>query len=222
MNDLELKKKAQLLKESYLFTDLSPAMSQLKKQVIFLVLAGLKPVGETTSSHWAGAERGKVSASDNPVAVANFLDSLGLASRIAISNSYTLAQMSLESRLIEEYDSTENLPVPLMYERVGRLFGYPQTAAAAFAAHTVGQDSLLSGDEQSAIETQSGIPLSFGVSFRLSRSHWREEIEVMRQWADALDHYGFLKTPAEIGPGHNRLSGAGSSGYSLDSNSLTS
>lgn len=65
------------------------------------------------------------------------------------------------------------------HQRYGRLVGYPQTAIDAFS----GRIPALTEEESYHLDPD----LIFSVVF--SKDHWKEELEVMRKWSQAIKQY---------------------------------
>ncbi|SRR6266496_1519111 len=142
--DEELGRQARLLRESEYFVWPIEDASMAAKQDIFLVLAGLKPVSETTSGHWVPHPGGQRTVADDPKEVGRFLESLGLAYHLAGDERGTDAVVALRPELVEEYVRADDS------SSVGRLFGYPESAVAAFV-----KGECMPVDEQERIEGYS-------------------------------------------------------------------
>lgn len=173
----DLQRKASLLKSSALFVHPSDGAEMHEKQQIFLVLAGCKPVANVLSGHWVATPTGRKTVADDPVLVGQFLSLLGL--KFSLSDHGHHATGALIALAQEALDSHARASG---HVAVGASYGYPETAAQAFAA---GPDELLSSDEQDAIEDEAGLQ-GMTVSFRLSKRHWREELETLKQWYGVL------------------------------------
>jgi len=170
----QLLRAAAILKASPLFVDITgDGHSYHQKQTLFLVLAGEKPVGEALSGHIERlGDRGRAVA-DNPDEVGTFLSSLGLAYDLSDSDeSVTQAFVSLDPTLLQQYRTALTGDAGA----AGRLFGYPDTAVAAFAA---GPDWLLPPDDQDRYVRAAGL---MAMDFRLSKDHWREELATVARW----------------------------------------
>lgn len=173
----ELHHKARLLINSPLFDGTPLGHPVLEKQLIFLVLAGLKPVAEVTSGHWVEVERGRKTVADDASEVSTFLKLLGLSHSLSSFDGHaTDAIVALRPHLIEEYRQAKGAMA------VGRLFGYPETAVQAFEA---GGEALLSLAEQEQLEREAGLPDGF-THFCLSREHAVEELAVVKGWYTVL------------------------------------
>lgn len=167
--DAELQAKAARLKASRLFVNPSHAVASFEKQLIFLVLAGELPVVE-------------ISSAADPHKVGEFLASLRLKFYLTNTDSSALeATVSLRAELVDEMVNASDLAV------VGRLFGYPETAARAFEQ---GEEALLPLADQHRIEATAGLPPP-GAGFSFSREHWRDELAVVERWYAILHAYGF-------------------------------
>lgn len=174
--------KAALLRASPLFVH--PCDPLAEKQALFLSLAGWKPVSEVVSGHWEPTESGRRTVPDDPAAVGAFLEQLGLACSLSGDDSGTDAVVSLKHGLVVEYQAATD------HQVVGRLLGYPSTAALAFPARS------LPLDEQERIEEEAGLA-GYSVPFAFSRSHWRQELRLVTVWVEVLRAYGLLD-PAEV------------------------
>jgi hypothetical protein len=185
---LELYRKAQILRAAPLFEDRGGAHHQ--KAILFLVLAGAKPVGEASSGHMVRVGDVGHSVADNPKLVEKFLSSLGLTCEVtkSVIAGATDAVVSLDPNLVAQYRQAANGD----FATVGRLFGYPETAVTAFAA---GPDRLLTAGEQDRYVAEAGINPDV-VMFRLSREHWADELIVAARWQQLLEAAGL------IGPAH--------------------
>lgn len=188
----DLLRKAKLLKESQLFADPSGEGTTYEKQALFLVLAGEKPVGEASSGHWEATGNGRTTVADDPHAVGDFLASLGLAYHLSSFDGHaTDALVAADERLLAQYHQAD---VAYDIAEVGRLFGYPETAVAAFAADS--EDLLLDYEEIDRQAAAGGIdPLQ--VSFRLSKAHWADELAVVHRWQTLLIAAGLAKPYSE-------------------------
>jgi hypothetical protein len=180
----ELRRKARLLRDVPLFEDKDGAYHQ--KRVLFLVLAGAKPVGHAVSGHMVRTGDFGHSVADHPQLVSEFLKSLGLecsVSKSAIVGA-TDAVVSLDRDVLARYGQAADGD----HATVGRLLGYPETAVAAFAA---GAQHLLSIEEQRKRETDAGVDPSI-VMFRLSKQHWPSELAVAARWQRLLEAAGLM------------------------------
>jgi hypothetical protein len=115
-----------------------------EKQLIFYVLAGVKPASEVGSFHMEELSPAYAEARpDDQRDVAAFLESLGL--HYAFKSSYdgmvtvSLSEGSIRARC--------NINIPTneasIYEASGRLYGYPETVIAACVANWVYDQSTL-------------------------------------------------------------------------------
>lgn len=174
----ELRKQAHLLKKSRYFVGTGTSELELlwEKQLIFLVLAGMKPVSEVYSCHWVDVPKGQEAVGDNLSEVRGFLDTLGLAHYVFDSDGTTMAVVARVPQLVQDYVEAEQ------ESRRGLLFGYPATAVQAFVAG----DSLMETQQDQFLQAE-GLPNS---PFALSREHYRGEIALLHRWQDILRSYG--------------------------------
>jgi hypothetical protein len=173
----ELARKAELLKAAPLFVDRGGGYHQ--KQILFLVLAGAKPVGEAVSGHMVRVGDRGHSVADDPKLVGEFLTSIGLEYDLSsFDGRATDALVSLDRRLLRQYQAAEEGD----YATAGRLFGYPDSAVTAFAA---GLDRLLSQNNQARYATEAGIDPAV-LMYRLSQENWAEELKVAARWQQLL------------------------------------
>lgn len=184
----DLLHKARLLRESQFFVDPTGDGTNYEKQNLFLVLAGVKPVGEAASGHWVSTAEGRRTVADDPQAVGEFLASLGLAYHLSSFDGHaTDALVAIDQGMLAEYlraDAAHDVAA------VGRLFGYPQTAATAFAADS--EDQLLNPEEADRRTVESGLdPMQVG--FRLSKAHWADELKTAMHWQALLIDAGFME-----------------------------
>lgn len=178
-----LHRKAKLLRETALFDGSPLGQPLLEKQLIFLVLAGLKPVAEVASGHWEEVKGGRKTVADDPLEVGTFFKQLGLSYSLSSFDGHaTDAVVALHQHLIKEYRQARGATA------VGRLFGYPETAVRAFEA---GGDALLSLPEQEQLEHDAGLPDGL-THFCLSRQHAGEELAVVKNWHTALQAVGLV------------------------------
>lgn len=187
LND-DLQHKARLLRDSRFFVDTSGDGTSFEKETLFLVLAGAKPVGEASSGHWVSTADGRRTVADDPGAVGDFLASLGLAYHLSSFDGHaTDALVAIDQGLLAEYlraDAAHDVAA------VGRLFGYPETAAVAFAADS--EDQLLNPEEADRRTIESGLdPMQIG--FRLSKAHWADELKTASHWQALLIDAGFVE-----------------------------
>lgn len=185
--DPNLAKKAKLLLESsYLTGDGSLSA----KQLVFYTLAGIKPVSEVDSCHlvWLSPTYAE-SRNDSRAGVRSFLKSLGL--QCAFKDPYDgTVMVSLQKELLQAMRSIKTRgDEATVYQRYGELYGYPETAVEAVVNEWVrGLPSLLSNDEQDRVESDSGLPRD-AFFFRLSKEHWQEELQTLREWYGMLVLY---------------------------------
>jgi hypothetical protein len=190
IRDPELVEKAKLLKASPYFA-IEGDESLSEKQLIFYVLAGIKPVSEVGSCHteWLSPIYGE-SRGDDQAGVAGFLKQLSLHFRFK-SPYDGAAIVSLHEKLIQAEQAIDiHGDEAAVYRTCGRLYGYPETAVEACVADwAYDKPSLLSFEEQQRIEGKSGLPRE-AFFFRFSKAHWQEELETVQQWYDVLKAYG--------------------------------
>jgi hypothetical protein len=165
-----------------------------EKQLIFYVLAGIKPLSEVSSCHmeWLSPTYAE-SRGDDQAGVAAFLDSLGL--RYAFRRPYDgNVTVSLQAELLRSLDAVDlGADEATIYRRYGQLYGYPDTAVEAAVAEWVhDRPSLLSMKEQERVEDESGLPRD-AFLFRLSTAHWQDEVETVRSWYAVLRAYGMTR-----------------------------
>lgn len=180
--DPALIQKSRLLRSSRLFSPRNGYDALSEKKLLFLALAGAKPVSAASSSHWLTTERGGKAAPDDPAEVAAFLEHLGLFYELEARESVTIAYVSLRQASLASF-----LAVRADDAAAGRWYGYPKTAIESFVAG----DSMPFDDQQSA-EKALGVPLFS--TFRLSRRHAAAEIAAMRRWWLILEQYGMTGT----------------------------
>jgi len=177
-NSLLLNASSQL-RASRSFCGLTDAYPLSEKQALFLVVAGCKPVAEATSGHWVDTAEGRESIADDPREIAGFLESLGLAYSLKSDDFGTDAAVARTAETLQEFVAAQDAAT------VGRLFGYPETAVAAYQ-----RNDLLSEEEQAPVERQAGLPdISF---FRLSRHNWEAELRTVQAWCHVLGEYDLL------------------------------
>ncbi len=176
----ELAAKVQQLKQSQFFVGTQRHAPYAEKQSIFLVLAGLKPVGEAFSGHWVPTATGRRTIADDPKQVGAFLESLGLSYSLQSYENRLEAVVALRPELVNEYRQPDRDS-----STAGRLFGYPETAVLAFAS-----GDLLPNEEQDKVEEEAGVDVIS--TFRFSRNHWPDELAVVKRWYEAMKRYGLL------------------------------
>lgn len=188
-------KAEQLLESPYFVVD--NGASLYEKQLIFYVLAGIKPVSEVGSYHmeWLSPTYGE-SRGDDQAEVAAFLASLGLHYAFKLPYDGTVT-VSLREELIRAAQAIDiHGDEATIYRKYGELYGYPKTAVdAAVAEWAYDRPSLLSIEEQRQIEDKSGLPRDSFI-FRFSKADWKEELETVRQWYAVLTAYGMVATAA--------------------------
>lgn len=178
--DPALDAKVALLRSSALFSPRNGGDPLVEKEMLFLTLAGAKPISGVGSSHWIKTHSGGRAAPDDPAEVEDLFQQLGLAYEIEVRESVTLAYISLEATSLTKFLAARN-----DHRESGRWFGYPMTAVDAFMNGT-----LMEPAEQEAAIIEFGLPVFS--TFRLSREHAMTEIEVMRQWWELLDCYDLV------------------------------
>lgn len=190
IKDPLLVQKSKILRDSTLFTYPIEGEELVEKQSIFLVLAGLKPLSEANSGHWELTPDGRRTVFDNPKKVGAFLDSLGLRYTLRHDEHATTALISLKKELLDTYERAGTFPEPRVYIEIGKLFGYPETATAAFAQFD--EKQLLSNDDQDRVEQEGGLSDRYFVNFRFSKAHWQEELAVCLHWQEVLKLYDLI------------------------------
>jgi hypothetical protein len=183
MDVKDLAQSAMILRESTHFVGHAELAPLIDKQSIFLVLAGKKPVSEATSSRWIETERGAYAEPDDVHELQAFLDSLGLASYIRTGEFSTNALVSFDPANLDAYLVAEKTDNAIA---IGRLFGYPQTAAEAFI-----HDASLDMEQQDALLEAAGIPLMMP-TFRFSVAHAQQELAVQEDWYRTLAQYDLV------------------------------
>lgn len=190
--------------------DALPLKASDKAKVV-LVLAGLKPTDEimfyTAMPEWGNQT---VVSEEEIESWSEKLKRLGFFVKRAlpsVENGYVQVPVSFGldrgqvERLTEihnECAATDNeghkkIHLELRAEELGRLYGFPETATHAFMTdrrnnvthydvlHNTGKPiACLPHDEYPENEL-----LMFS-GFRLSKSHWKEEIKVVQEWADTV------------------------------------
>jgi hypothetical protein len=119
---------ARRLRDSTLFRGTTDRDILYEKQMLFLALAGVKPVSAAGSRHWVTTDRGRTTAPDDPTAVGDFLESLGLTFQLEVRQHVTLAFVSLDRAHLDGYLASRTDD-----REAGKWFGYPRTAVEAFA-----------------------------------------------------------------------------------------
>jgi hypothetical protein len=182
--DPNLLRQAKLLTNSSLFVDPSDD-TKYQKQIIFLVLAGEKPVSAVSSGHWENNVGGRSTVADDPHAVGNFLVSLGLAYELRpIDGHATDVLISRDPDLLLQYRQAEATNDDAT---IGRLYGYPASAVDAFS---IDPDNLLLDLDSQAMQVANlGLDPNLA-TFRLSRAHWAEELGTIRRWQTILSNAG--------------------------------
>lgn len=79
--------KAKRLRESAYFVGTTDASIDLDRQLIFLVLAGRKPLAEVVSARLVPSGTGRRAVGDDPEAVGEFCDRLGSSTRSTEMNT---------------------------------------------------------------------------------------------------------------------------------------
>jgi hypothetical protein len=170
-NDPTLNEKAKWLKQSLYFTHDNDG-PQTEKQLIFLVLAGLKPAAEVGSFYmeWLSPTNGE-SRPDSQAGVTQLLKDLGLC--YGFRSPYDgIVTVPLDQTLIETGQTIDRLTGEAdIYRAYGQLYGYPETAIeAAVAEWACDKPGLMSVEVQQQVERQSGLRLECFI-FRFSRAH---------------------------------------------------
>jgi hypothetical protein len=173
-----LLRQVSLLRSSAFFVDPSGPGTNHEKRDLFLVMCGAKPVSHASSGHWEGTTVGRHTIADDPVMVGEFLSSTGLKFELSSFDGHaTDAVVTLDETLRREYREAEARGD---VSAVGRLFGYPGSAVAAFS---IGPSALLSPSEQDERAAEAGISPDI-VGFCLSRANWAEELATARRWQE--------------------------------------
>jgi hypothetical protein len=187
--DQELAIKAQKIRETDLLGDGTEAPEN--KQLVFYVLAGVKPLSEVLSLHMEELSDDNLQpVPDNQEKVMAFFKELGLTAEARDDGQYLV---SLDKKYIDAYLQAlaQGRPADI-YRAVGQAFGYPTSAVEACVSDWVNDDSsLLTYDEQDAYITEAGLPIDACV-FRLSRAHYQAEIAEVKRWYAVLQKYDML------------------------------
>ncbi len=188
--DPPLAAKAKVLLESPYFVVDDGGAGIAEKQLIFYVLAGVKPAAEVGSFHMEELSPGYLeSRPDNQEAVATLLGGLGLS--YSFRQPYDgIATVSLHKQALRDRENINQLADEAeIYRAYGRLYGYPQSAVDAFVAEYVhGRSELMTVEEQTEIEQRSGLPKT-AFLFRFSKAHWADALETVRRWHSTLVPY---------------------------------
>lgn len=188
-SDQELTQKAKLLHETSLLGNGTDEL--VEKQLVFYVLAGIKPLSEVVSLHMEEVSEGNFeSVPDDQAQVKSFLGKLGLCYEAVDDGQYLV---SLDKKYITEYlnlprkkDATE------AFRTAGTLFGYPATAVEACVQEWVhNKNSLLTFEEQDEHLQEAGLPVDASV-FRFSRGHYKDEIAEVKRWYETLQEYDMI------------------------------
>jgi len=173
--------KADILKQTDHFNSgyYNPGWSE--KQAIFLVLAGKKPLGEAASAHYVIEGTTATATPDDHAAVGELLSRLGLAYALTDRFGFTIATVSLDQPLVDQYVATHDMRI------IGKLFGFPATAVAAFDTN-----KAMDGDEQDRLLAEAGLANAPGF-FRFSKDHAQEELAVVRDWYQTLLAYRLIQ-----------------------------
>lgn len=177
--DSDLVEKAIILRSSALFMSRGALDPLAEKQMIFLALAGLKPVSGAGSSRWVQTHDGGMAVADDEQRVASLLRQLGLQYHIEQRSTVTLVHVARDKRALETFLEASG------HRAVGLAYGYPATAVDAFVA-----GESMSNEQQKAAVGRLGVPVFD--TFRLSQNHSSTELETMREWWLALDRYGLI------------------------------
>ncbi|MDQ3153256.1 MAG: hypothetical protein M3R63_16585 [Actinomycetota bacterium] len=177
----ELIRKAKLLKDCPYFTGVKSA-PLIQKQMIFLVLAGLKPGATALSGHEVETAAGSEIVPDDPSAVGAFLDPLGVAYHLTVTAYGTEAFVSLDPVVVDKLFRCKD------EHEFGLLVGFPRTAVDAWR-----DDTLLPHGEEARLYELLGAA-DMPDFFRLSRDYATEEFAILRSWWDMLQAYGMSET----------------------------
>ena len=180
--DDDIRKKVKILRKSSLFTYNTDLGHIMEQQSILLTLAGKKPVSRITGGKWVNTATGRKSIPLNHDQVRDFFSKLGLQYSIKDFEYGTMAFISHDKNLIIKSDNNTSDKIE------GELFGYPKTAFEAFGD----DDLMMSLKEQDVIINSEGLP-EFMPNFRFSKLHFKEELEVLKDWYDILKKYDFVE-----------------------------
>lgn len=180
----EIKEKVRILKASKMFSSNIDNAKYIEKQNILLALTGKKPVSEATTCTWSTTPTNRHAEPADHKEVEKFLTELGLYCYVYDYQNATNVAVSLDNDLIKKYIKCNGSG---SYVDVGDLFGYPKTATEAYG----NQDLMMSIDEQEKVEKGSYLP-SFMPCFRFSKAHYKEELEVLKDWHETLKLYNLV------------------------------
>ncbi|MDO8667498.1 MAG: hypothetical protein Q7K35_00160 [bacterium] len=137
--------------------------------IIMLVALDLKPATELDLYN----------NNDNEEVVKDALTKVGLkfANKDVKGRKNVVARLAI-ARDRETLDRLLEVSGKKDHEAYGRLMGYPETAVQAFIAK-----DLLTHEEQPPEMADNIFPM------KLSKEHWREELENLRIWNEAIKKY---------------------------------
>lgn len=168
------------------------------KEYILLVWKDMKPAAQFSLNHFTSKEE-----RDNPTAyekVEKLFDMLGIRHMRTTSettgstreggelvpctfykNSYLIAKQKDDLHYLAEHLGKEESVEAT--RRLGEILGYPDTAIEAWLASDRSKAILHEAVEEPELLTQDYMAFR---KFRLSKAHWREEIQTLQKWADEI------------------------------------
>lgn len=182
INSTTLKAVAQKLATSHLFVGTSELDRFIHKQLLFLTAAGLKPVSQVTAGHWQEISGGHVTVPDDVNKVKSLLKECRLAYHISPNRH------ALDVLVARDSVNLKKMLTCVNENEVGKLFGYPETAASAF------KQGCLSLEKQEAILQQyyQDHRLINLFCFKMSKQHYHREMQTVERWFRLLAEFDLL------------------------------
>lgn len=168
------------------------------KEYTMLVWKEMKPAAQFSLNHFTSREE-----RDNPTAYENvekLFDMLGiqhmrttsetsgstreggnLVPCIFYKNSYLIAKQENDLLYLAEHLGKEESVEET--RKLGKILGYPETATEAWLANDRSKTILHEAVEEPELLTQDYMAFR---KFRLSKEHWKEEIQTLQKWADEI------------------------------------
>ena len=175
------------LKKMPFFVGTNDLDRMLYKQLLFLVVAGIKPVCQVSAAYWQATTKGGVAKPYERRVIASALEELGLVYHLQSDRHTLLVTASKEIAFVEKLlNTTDDI-------EAGKLFGYPATAIAAFP--TRDQDCLSIEDQDAILFRLDPAHQFYNLPcFRMSKQHYRMELKAIECWLHVLRQYDLLTT----------------------------
>jgi hypothetical protein len=155
------------------------------KVTLLLLIAGVKPAGETEimGERWEKGEKPKHVDKSYIKDIECFLQDLDLPFKIAEPETKADDDTKFESINIfagKDEESLDNLSSAKTPEEFGKAYGYPESTIDAYKNQ---ENSMMAWELPDEIRNSDFYPF---IMYRLSTDNWHQEIETAKLWAETV------------------------------------